>query len=185
MKNRKLIVSFLLFSILGLPVVAAVEEKVEAVITNYDIMLYGANINYIFGNPILSYNDHTYVSLRDFIKLTDYEILWDEGKETITLQDKKGNLPIISKKETALAIAKEVLKEHYPDEPIEDMDFIIWNGFKGGALPEEFFEIRTIVSDSNIDNLSDEAYFAYIRENTVMKVIIDSYTGEITIERLQ
>ena len=100
--------------VIGVTVLAASENKIEANIVNYMIVADDAPMNDYLGDPIISYKDRTYVSLRDYANYYDKDIEWDEELEMITMQDKRGEI-IINDEETGEAICNAVLHEHFAD----------------------------------------------------------------------
>ena len=116
MKKRKICISVMIMMVIviGMTVLAASENKIEANIVNYMIVADYAPMNDYLGDPIISYKDRTYVSLRDYANYYDKDIEWDEKSQEITMQDKRGKT-IINDKKTAETICKAIIQEHYAD----------------------------------------------------------------------
>ena len=161
MKKRKICISVMIMMVIGVTVLAAAENKIEANIVNYMIAAEGGLMNDFLGDPIISYKDRTYVSLRDYANYYDKDIEWDEELEMITMQDKRGEI-IINDEKTAETICKAIIQEHYADR-ITDKTIYLMREYSTGR--NAYFGIK--------------AEFEF-SESVI--VDISCYTGEITIK---
>ena len=57
---------------------ASVGDSISATIVGYEIISNGGRINEVLENPIINYNNHTYIAVRDMAKALNKEIRWDE-----------------------------------------------------------------------------------------------------------
>ena len=97
----------------------ASSETIKAYLVDYDVSLYG-NLNDRVSYPLISYNDNTYIALRDFAKEINREIFWNEESKTVYFRSKSNladsNANIIKEEKTALAIGKAIIEEYFGDK---------------------------------------------------------------------
>ena len=164
MKKRKICISVMIMMVIGVTVLAASENKIEANIVNYMIAAEGGLMNDFLGDPIISYKDRTYVSLRDYANYYDKDIEWDEKSQEITMQDKRGKT-IINDEETGETICKAIIQEHYADR----------------ITDKTVYSMRVLSYGHDLCyELTAEFEFS---ESVIVN--ISRYTGEIKIEDLK
>ena len=172
MKKRKICISVMIMMVIGVTVLAAAENKIEANIVNYMIAAEGGLMNDFLGDPIISYKDRTYVSLRDYANYYDKDIEWDEELEMITMQDKRGEI-IINDEETGEAICNAVLHEHFADR-ITDKTISL---LRDVSIGRDLYYILDVSFGGYVN------YFGGPVQD--VQVVLSRYTGKITIKDLE
>ena len=110
-----IIILILLLITLNLSVSADSFGPIRANFVNYSIDINGGLVNSKLTYPLISYNNRTYISIRDFALLSNKDVYWDEKNNAISLINKEKE-DIIKKPETAIKIAKAVVEEHFSDK---------------------------------------------------------------------
>ena len=166
MKKQKDLLLLLIICIFGFGM-AVFSSEVEGVsFVDYRVLLDGEFIDKALDDPLLSYNDKTYVSIRDVAKHFNKDVKWTENTELITLSQKKPEKLFITNEETVLTVAKALIKEHFPDKVGTntlyaiseisnemvggDTEFNVFVVFDGGSHTEEEIEYIFDNADVNI-----------------------------------
>ena len=90
MKKFIIVLSFIVVMVISMVTFALTTETIEANIVDYTIFgqidsIKGRISDYL-QNPIISYNDNTYISVRDLAKLISKNVEWSEESKEITLK---------------------------------------------------------------------------------------------------
>ena len=104
---------------------AAGNEFINAKIVDYKINLNGPNAEEKLQNPLLSYNDCTYISARDVGRLIYRDVSWSETYQEITFKKLPQEHCLIQKEETALAIGKAIAQEYYSERMNENTKYMV------------------------------------------------------------
>ena len=171
MKKRKICISVMIMMVIGVTVLAAAENKIEANIVNYMIVADYAPMNDYLGDPIISYKDRTYVSLRDYANYYDKDIKWDEKSQEITMQDKRGEM-LIKDEKTAETICKAIIQEHYADRIT---DKTIYSMCAISTAGKAYYELSVKFESTDVEDEN-------VSIGTDVSVWVQCYTGEITIK---
>lgn len=181
MKKFSLLICFLWFSLIGFRVVASIEKMVTATVVEPTIFSSGLPVNQYLERPLLSYDDYTYISLRDHANLTYKDIEWDEEYETITLLSQSQEDCIVTSTETAQKIGEAILEENFPDILNEDTRYVVYefrlnhkgarNGFSMYVFTDPSLDLEEI--SLNYDQYAD------------IKMTIYSDTGECFLKKLK
>ena len=124
MRKGIIALSIILCFVVGLIVFAADSDFISAKLVDYKIHLGGLVINDNLQNPLISYNDYTYISVRDVAMMIAREIWWNEEREDIRFVKPERENHIIKKEDTALAIGKAIVEEHYIDRINENTKYL-------------------------------------------------------------
>lgn len=91
---------------------AAISEIVKVRTVDYPL-IYGRERNSELMHPLLSFNDTTYMSVRDFAKMFGREVIWEEEDKSILIVERNEREDIIKDTDTALAMGKAILNEYF------------------------------------------------------------------------
>lgn len=109
--------------------------------------------------PLLSYEDATYIAVRDATDVYNREVIWDEEEQSITIE-RKPDYMVIEFEETALEIGKALLESYF--------------GYNGECAVKYGYEEMYRTELWRID-AADE-------DGTVNGfVLIDAYTGQFGV----
>lgn len=154
-------------------------------LVNYDININDNLINYKLKHPLISYNERTYISIRDFAKLTNMDVYWNEEYHKIELVGMKKE-EIISQPETALEIGKAVIEERFYNLITETTQYAnsgkIDMDHRGARSYYEIYVTFECDRNFNLQNIIDN-------ENTIFdtpkiidaKVTVYCDNGEVSI----
>ena len=152
---KKIIVLFIVLFLLLLQPVYAVDNIVEALIVERNIVYgMGGNLGKQASNPILSYNDLTYVSVKDFSKLLNVDAVWLGEKQGVLLKQKPEKTYAVKQEETALAIGKAIIEEYFGSRLSESSVFAcalsspVSTGFRQYKVFVKFNADETLASNS-------------------------------------
>ena len=110
---------------IGLVISAAGNEFINVRLVDYKIECNGLHVNEDLQAPLLSYNDRTYMSVRDVAAMISRDIQWNENYQEITFLKQKQEHCLIQKEETALAIGKAIAEEHYSEYINENTKYLV------------------------------------------------------------
>lgn len=110
MKKFITALSLIVIMVISMASFALTTETIEANIVDYTIFgqigsIKGRISDYL-QNPIISYNDNTYISVRDVAKLISKNVEWSEEGKEITLKQAEKDAQLIKSSETALEMGK-------------------------------------------------------------------------------
>lgn len=66
-------------------------------------------------NPLLTYNDTTYIAVRDVASFFDLDMTWIEPVDGVSLSLKTYEEPLVQNTKTALALGKALIEDHFAD----------------------------------------------------------------------
>jgi len=136
-------------------------SKIQANIVDFDIDF--VNMEKKVEKPILIYNDYTYISLRDVAEIFKKEIkIVNKNNKCIQLIPKKHD-KIINNSETAIEIAKSILKDNFKDKINDNTKYNVYFeesdhlGAQGKYFIEVIFNATTDskISQKNFKKLKD------------------------------
>lgn len=125
MKKSMIAIGMVLCFTIGLMVSAVGNEFINVKLVDYEIRCGGLPINDDLQAPLLSYEDRTYMSVRDVAAMIARDVQWNENDEKITFIQHKQEHRLIQKEETALAIGKAVAKEYYSEYINENTKYMV------------------------------------------------------------
>lgn len=179
MKKRFLLISIMICLVIGMQAVISASDDIMVSLSNYNIYYHNAitTINKNLQYPLLSCNNITYISVRDIASVLKRPVVWDEDEKAIYLQATKGDYEVIKKPETALAIGKAIIEEHYPDRVGKNS--VYWSGYIEMVdwHKENYYEVA-VLFDPPEDKIIDNDYIMDHRE---VKVLISLKDGSFTM----
>lgn len=137
--------------------------------------------------PVLSYDDTTYIAIRDVAKIMSKDVNWNENENSIVFLSPMERA--INNYDTGETIGKAIIKEFYNDKITENS--IYRTDFCGRSLflDDTFIEEVIFEPDKNInfDDLKandgyDLEYQLYIANHCDVRVHISAIDGRIFIE---
>lgn len=168
--RKHLVLSVVLCFILGFSVIAGKDNPINAFIVNYGIILKGGSINETLENPILSYDDRTYISVRDVAKVFEKNVVWDNESEDIVLIE-NNEKPVIWDYDTAKFIGQAIIHQFFPDEVKDSTTYEVSRAQADHPDAKPIFIVcATFDTDVNVN--ADNPNFDVIVE-------INSITGRI------
>ena len=196
--KRNIILSAVLCFVLGVTVFAIETDYIQASIVDYKIFISGAGyINDSLQDSLISYNDRTYISIRDIGNFFNKNVNWDEKDKTISLYPIKNAPAVIKKPETALTIGKAITEEYCADRI--DVNTMYHVGYtKTGLQREDFYCVYVMFNPpKDKEHLSKEYDLVnehsllenndnlYIFNNSDVQVEISPTNGSFTINERQ
>ena len=172
---KKFIAVFLLCGMLGFQSIHAMDQWITAKIstTRIEFLPGGSQKNLQY--PLLSYEDHLYLSLRDFAKLANQEVIWREENDSVCMVAKAREQWLVKDRKTAETIARAIVLENFPDDIDEDTRFIAWPYFINRMGARNGFYVYVVNDPSvTIEDFDKQA---------IIKVNVISDTGECSIEK--
>lgn len=168
--KKKILFLILTLCFAGVQVLATVGEKITAEIVNPriadEVMFYDERtLEY----PILSYNDYTYLAVRDAAEIFGYDVKWYPSGNLISLTEKRKK--IISNIETVENIAKLILTEYFPGEVRMD-DFCDVRESHLGRV--KFYTVFVFTDEDAVEKYGDD-----IDSNLAEFRVSMHFTGEI------
>lgn len=163
MKKTKVILVLALLLITGITALASsgTAVKVEAYIANNQIVYYGQGRRIITKEyPIISYNDHTYLSVREVARVFRKDIEWfqlDDGTIEIYIKQLPKEDWIVQSEELALELGKAVIKTHYSDDVSENSNYHVF-GVATQAYNAEYMYAVTVNFRLPEGKSEDETY---------------------------
>lgn len=165
---KKIIVLGTVFCLLvGAAVYAAASGVIDAVISDCLIEWHGFILNDKLQHPVLSYDGHTYIAVRDMAEIFDKDIHWNGKDKIIFLLDKTSENPAIQNEETAVAISRAMMHQFFPDEVSDQTTYEVGVAHVDFVGSKPFFHVD-VQFDGNAANGFADAV-----------VDIDPDTGEI------
>lgn len=185
MKKFIIALSLILVMVIGMVTFALTTETIEANIVDYTIFgqidsIKGRISDYL-QNPLISYNDNTYISVRDVAKLISKNVEWSEESKEITLKQAEKDEQLIKSSETALGIGKAITEEYYSD-------YINDNSFYYTAYSQPTADWADCVYEVHLlFNATEEVKndIITILNTSDVVVIIDPMDGSMVIEERQ
>ena len=152
MRNKiiKFIITIFLI-ILLIPSIIYASNFIHAYIVDYTI-IYHMPINDKLNYPLLSYEDNTYIAIRDMASILDKNIIWQGEEKKIYFSSKDSSENIIKEEETALAIAEAIAKEYYKDKISSNTEYYVTYAQADGIEPDDLWCVFIKFEfDSNVD----------------------------------
>lgn len=175
-KNKILLVGIILASIfISAPLILAASSTIQSYLVDYQLRYRGA-LNDSLKYPLISYNDNTYIAVRDFAELWNKNISWDEENQSINLSSRRDEYNIIKQKETALAIGKAILEEYYGEKITEKAMYDVTY-----AMADRNFWYISIVFSPSEEANEDQ----YVLLNPDVRVEIDPVTCNFRLLEMQ
>lgn len=164
---------------------ALTTETIEANIVDYTIFgqigsIKGRISDYL-QNPIISYNDNTYISVRDVAKLISKNVEWSEESKEITLKQAEKDEQLIKSSETALEIGKAITEEYYSDYINENSFYYAVYSQPTADWADCVYEVHLLFNASE----EDKNDLITILNTSDVVVIIDPMDGSVIIEERQ
>ncbi len=118
---KKRIICFIILGVLLLQGIIYAEElkEITAYIVNHSIYYEGYEREKEFEYPLISYDNHTYISIRDMANLLTRNVEWKEDSEQIWIKKSSSEDYLIKEEETALQIGKALVEEKYANRLTE------------------------------------------------------------------
>lgn len=138
-------------TIVGISSVTAFSNIIQAYIVDYDIS-YGNRLTY----PLISYNDNTYMAVRDVASLWNKDVSWQNEEKRIEFLSRTPQYNIIKEPETALSIGKAIFSEYYKDKMNENSVFHVCYSEVQDILNDDLWWVSVIFNPK--EEISDETY---------------------------
>lgn len=175
-KNKILLVGIILVSIfITAPLIIAASNAVQAYLIDYQIV-YHRTLNDSLQYPLISYNDNTYMAIRDVADLWNKNIKWDEKSQKVELSSRRDEYNIIKQKETASTIGKAILEEYYGEKITENSMYDVTY-----AIGDRNFWFISIVFNPT-EKANEEQY---VLLNPDVRVEIDPITCNFRLLEIQ
>lgn len=184
---KKIIIGMILLLGFTHIVLAATDSLGEVFQVDYDVQFQGGPINQRVDYPLLSYQDRTYISVRDMAKFMQQEVVWNEANNRVwIIPPEQEN--VVQTEETARKIAKAVMEEKFADKITADTKYSVTHQVPECLECEESFLIY-IIFDGKAADGSEFADEEEIRLNDAMEAAdVEMYlwcrTGKIDIKQL-
>jgi hypothetical protein len=182
---KKTLLIILLILGISIPSAIAVSNTIQGYIVDYNITYYG-DLNKKLSYPLISYNDNTYMAVRDVANLWNKDINWSEDDKSILLYSKSHNNDykknVIKEEKTALAIGKAIIEEYYPDDVNENTiyyaSYTYATGFEYDDCWNVYAQFNPDFSQFNPDEADD---VINIIQNHDVHVSISVISGNFSI----
>jgi hypothetical protein len=175
---KKTLLIILLILGISIPSAIAVSNTIQGYIVDYNITYYG-DLNKKLSYPLISYNDNTYMAVRDVANLWNKDINWSEDDKSILLYSKSHNNDykknVIKEEKTALAIGKAIIEEYYPDDVNENTTYYTTYAYATGF---EYDDCWSVFAQFNPDEADDANT---IMEKYDVRVSISVISGNFKI----
>ena len=177
-KNQKMIVliSLAFCFVVGITAFATGTGLINIDFVDYKIRFNGREMNDFFQNPLISYNDRTYVSIRDVAMMISRDVNWNELYEEIEFVRMDPAEHLIKSEDTALAIGKAIALEHYPDRINENTKYLTVF-LEAGPTGIDYYEVN-IMFDPPMDK---EIEFLEMINESDVKIGIGAAIGGTSI----
>ena len=173
--KKSIVISLIICIIIGVTVYAKTENAIEAYLVDHKILINNIEFNNKLENPLISYRDRTYISLRDMAKYLNQNVYWYEEDNTISMWKQNEDHLLINSYDTALTIGKAVVEERYADNVNDCTKYEISQYTCSYLGSEIWFEIYV---KFNAEVESSEVN----RENADIVVNVFCSDGRISIE---
>ena len=97
-----------------------VHAPINASVVDYTLNYNGVEINSTFDYPLISYENSTYMAVRDVAELWNSFIYWDEENQTIDLESQCGDVDGYT---VALAMGKAIVNKYYHEKITENTEY--------------------------------------------------------------
>ena len=170
--RRAIVLIVLSLCVVLLTVFSTASSSISATIANHTVQINGKEVNKGLENPLLSYENRTYISIRDIAKAFNKDVLWYNEEKVIMLKDRaySGN-SVLWDYDTAKMIGKAIICQYFPDEINDNTLYAVSMLTADHIGAKKLFIVEALF---NLDGSFDE-----ISYNADAFVEIDSNTGEI------
>ena len=131
-------------------------------------------------NSVLTYQDRTYVPLRDMADVFSYHVTWDEEKRGASVTREHYTRPMVEKPETALTIAKASVKWRYADKVTSDTAYVLHEVKEPDMITTTYW-IYVFFDGRNVKIKKAEKEQWYAKQNADIAVAVDSVLGFVGI----
>jgi len=149
--SRIILITLIVLLLLSIPSMAQISNLIQAYLVDYDIS-YGKSLNSSLSYPIISYNDNTYMAVRDVAFLWNKDITWNQEYKSINFVSREKKENIIKKEETALKIGKAILEEYFTDKIKENSAYHVTYAEPDGIDAEDVWRVSVIFDASGAVN---------------------------------
>ena len=152
MRNKIIkFISTIVLIIFLIPSIIYASNFIHAYIVDYTI-IYHIPINDKLNYPLLSYEDNTYIAIRDMASILDKNIIWQGEEKKIYFSSKDSSENIIKEEETALEMAEAIAKEYYKDKISSNAEYYVTYAQADGIEPDDLWCVFIKFEfDSNVD----------------------------------
>ena len=155
--------------------ILVISDNIEAQIVNHQLELYKVRNKELI-NPLLSYNDTTYISIRDMANLFHRRVYWRDKDKSISLYaDHEEEHYNIKNPETALAIGKAILYEYFGENINENS--VIRLTFTGSGIWDDNHWRVSVIYNPDRDDMDD----TYVVLHSDAYVGINPITGQFMV----
>lgn len=151
------IVSVLSAAIFMIPVISSAQNELNAIISENN--LYERFTKVSLEYPLLTYEDTTYMAVRDAGKMFGRDVSWNSDEQSITIESNHDKR-VIDSDETAMVMGKALLLEHL--------------GYNGECCVSYSYEELYKTELWKISPVTESG-------TTSMFVLIDAYTGQFGV----
>lgn len=174
---KKIIVVFNIILILMFGIVGSAKlyGEVTAYKVNKYVFIEGGAVNSKMNYPLLSYNDNTYIALRDLANYFNYSVVWDNTSIELVRKHKDS---IIKKEDTAEKIAMALIEETYSNKINEKTEYLVEKEAVDTAGVEDFFKVYVL-----FDGYTEDAVdLSWLEKNSDVIVTVGAETGTIHMQ---
>lgn len=176
MKNSKFVLGIMAvcLSVILISATVSSDDIIRACLVNFNISMY-KSINDRLLYPIISYNDNTYIAIRDMAALLKKNVEWDDESKQITFTSLDNTESIIKNEQTALQMGKAVIEEYFSDRLNESSAYRVTYSEICDPYHNDLWEISVVF------NMKKDYDEDYILANADAMVWIDAETGNLSI----
>lgn len=176
--NKSRIAIILLVVILMSTYAVTASDKITAYISDFTLSLY-YKVNQKLKYPIITYDDHAYISIRDMASLCNKEVEWNEVDKEISFMSPEDTSNVIKNEETAFQMGKAIANEYFSEYIGENTKYYTTYGSFGDYYHDDLWGIHIVFDkEGDVDN-------EYILLNEDAVIYINSKTGNIGVEKAE
>ncbi len=172
-KNRFIIVIFIMALLISTTVLSNFNQISAFIIKPH--IVYQGDLEKRLKYPLISYNDNTYMAMRDVAPLLKKDIIWNAEDGSIIFKSYKNENNIIKNKETALNIGKAILNEYFQEKIGENSVYAVSYVGVNGIEDDNLWQISVVFE--NKQNADKD----FVLFNPDAYVIINSQTGNFGV----
>ena len=166
---------------LCISVIITASDTIDVEIANFQVIYNNKAVNDFLQYPLLSYNDHSYISIRDVGTMLHKKIDWVENENKILITASKTEHETIKKPETALSIGKAIIEEYYGNYVNENSIYHVAMVETTSIWVENYYEVIVLFDPPQDIELTE----LYLINHPDIEVDISPIDGSFTIiERL-
>ena len=160
----------------------AVHAPVSVGIVNYSLKYNGTLINSELNHPLISYENTTYMAVRDVASLWNRNVFWDAENQTINIEGTHSDADGYT---TALTMGKAIINKYYNYRITENTKYFLGFSYSCAEHPQYWILCATFdndeISDDDIIEYADvyvmmdsESFDYFLAERIPnFKVVID------------